>query len=151
MLLKKQIISSRAFLLQFMQIMQEFGAIIPWLKELENICFYTNRAYFERELSRIIGISKEMIIPYQLLTSGNEREFFGGLIHFTKSPERFKDKQIAKLQAELESVGASYLTCLYVRDVKRGQKTGTEIMRRVIFRILGNPFLYLGSLRKRPD
>jgi hypothetical protein len=136
MLLKKQIISSRAFLLQFMQIMQEFGGIIPWLKELENVCFYTNVKYFTRELSRTLGFSKEMIIPYQFLTSGSEREFFGGLLHFTKSPEKFKDKKLAKIKFELELKGASYLTCLHVRDIKRGQKTGTEIMRRIVFRIL---------------
>lgn len=136
MLLKKQAVSGRAFLLQFIQIMQEFGVIIPWLKKLKDLPFYTNSAYFEKELYRILDIPEGRIVPYQFLTSGIEKEFFGGCLHFSVSPEKFKDKQLANLQCKLELQGSSFLSCLYVRDIKRGQKIGTEIMQRVIKSIL---------------
>ncbi|MDB5260659.1 MAG: hypothetical protein JWN37_890 [Candidatus Nomurabacteria bacterium] len=136
MLLLKKDVSGRAFLLQFIQLMNEFGPVIPWLKPLNHLSFCTNGRHFEREIYRTIGCDPGTILPYQFLTSGMDREFFGGVLHFEQSPERFTDPDLKYMQSTLEATGASYITCLHVRNVKRGEGWGAEIVRRSVRKVL---------------
>ncbi len=137
MLLVRQEIGGRAFLLQFLEVMQEFGHLIPWLCKAESARFVTNGACFKEELCRAIGCAQDNIVPYQLVSSDRAREFVGGVIHFTVSPERFSDPTLASLCRNLSTRGAAYISCLQVRHVKRGVAGhGNEIVLRAINRIL---------------
>lgn len=135
-LLVKQEISGRALLLQFQQIMIEFGSIIPWLQNVDLLHFVTSGQYFKRRLYEMIGCAQGSIAPYQLISSDAERNYIGGILHFTSNPESFLDPVLNKLMKELVLGGASYITCLQVREVKRGCGHGNDILLRSIKRIL---------------
>lgn len=136
MLLVKQNTRGRAFLFQFEQIMYEFGSVIPWLFGADSLHFVTNSCYFNEKLHQVIGCPLGSIVPYQLLTSGRERLFVGSILRFTTSPERFTDPMCIEMQRIFDGAGAVYISCLQVRNVKRGLNHGTEILLRSVRRLL---------------
>jgi len=136
MLLVKQEVGGRAFLLQFQEIMREFGSVIPWLREAHALHFATNGRYFKEQLHERIGCPQGTIVPYQLVSPDRSRDFVGSILHFSSTPENFQDPACEKLRHELVSRGAAYITCLQVREVKRGSGHGKEIIIRCIGRIL---------------
>lgn len=124
--------AGRGFLIQFLDIMQEFGETIPWLRPASSLRYVTNGAHFNREFSRLLGCEPSSVVPYQLTTREEAHEYLGGLLHFRSSPEDFRDPGNREIMWQLEREGASYITCLQVRDVKRGQGYGTELVRKAM-------------------
>lgn len=161
MRLVKRSIRSRAFLLQHLQIMEEFGAEIPWLDPLKGIYFSTNSTYFRDQFLRRLGCEEEAIVPYQLVTSDRSREFVGGILYFPSSPEHFVDPANIEIQERLTAEHYRFISCLQVRNPFRGQGIGKLLFRRAmaaIFRkhgsvwgVVSNPALirYYASLGAR--
>jgi GNAT superfamily N-acetyltransferase len=136
MRLVERSIRSRAFLLQYLQIMEEFGEEIPWLQPLKPISFSTNPNYFRDQFLRRLGCEEEEIVPYQLVMSDVPREFVGGILYFPRSPEGFKDRNNQEILERIDSEGYRFISCLQVRDVFRGQGYGATIMQRALGAIL---------------
>ena len=60
----------RTFLIQFIEIMREFGAEIPWLEPLQNIAYATNAAYVRDRLLRAFSChDPSEVTPYQFVTA----------------------------------------------------------------------------------
>jgi len=120
---------SRSFLMQMMQVMEEFGSKIPWLNPLHEVQFSTDSVYFEKRLLGSFGCIKDQFLPSQIVTDDAAKTFIGGIFHFRKTPEVFSDQMSLRIVSDLESVGASYISCLQVRGVHRGQSHGDMLMR----------------------
>lgn len=123
-------LSGRAFLLQFLEIMAEFGGEIPWLEPLQPIRFSTNGTWFRDQLLRALRQEEERIVPLQFVTSDRPGDFVGGMLHFPVSPEQFRDRENREIQERLTHQGASFISCLQVRDVCRGQGHGRDLLER---------------------
>lgn len=135
--LVKRRLAGRAFLLQFMELMREFGQVIPWLEPLRTVGYYTNGVYFRDSIMRSLDCREpDEVTPYQFVTSDVSREYIGGILHFARSPEVFVDCGNQALMEQLVAEGFQYITCLQVRNVLRGQGHGTAIMRRALKSIL---------------
>jgi GNAT superfamily N-acetyltransferase len=127
---------SRSFLIQFYAILDQFGREIPWLTPLQSLSYTTNTTYFRDQLLRKLACEEEAVIPYQFVTTGESREFAGGVLHFPRSPERLKDKRHREIMERLAFENYHYVSCFQVRDVFRGQGTGTNLASRAISAIL---------------
>lgn len=132
MRLVQRSITGRTFLVQFISVMQEFGREIPWLEPLEGLEFITNAVRFRDKLLLGLGVEEEEIISQQFLTSGRDREYFGGIIRFTRPIENFRDTRNLETQEKLTSSGFQYISCLQVRDIKRGQGYGSVLMKKAL-------------------
>ena len=126
----------RRFFIQFYEIMHEFGQIIPWLDDLDEMRFATNGDWFCDELRRRLGQGNGMIVPYQFVDENRSRAFVGGILHFDQHPEKLRDTRNAETVERLQAEGFSYISCLQVREKRRGDGSGTEMMRRAISAIL---------------
>lgn len=126
----------RRFLIQFCAIMREFGSEIPWLDGMDEMRFATNGAWFRKELQRRLGQRDGTITPYQFVDGDDARTFVGGILHFDNHPERLRDPRNSEIVEALAANGVGYISCLQVRDVRRGTGTGTQMMRRAVDAIL---------------
>jgi GNAT superfamily N-acetyltransferase len=141
----------RSFLLQFLEIMQEFGHEIPWLEPLRNIHYSTNATYFRDHVLKGLGCKEpEDIVPFQLVTTDPSREYLGGILHFPRTPDRFRDRRNQALLEQLTHERYSFFTCLQVRSVIRGHGYGNEIMRKALKAILAAHGKVLG-VASNPD
>jgi len=126
----------RRFLVQFYEIMREFGRVIPWLDGVEDIRFATNGAYFRDGILRRTRQRDGDITPYQFVESDDGRTFIGGMLHFTHSPERLADARNREVAERLTAEGASFISCLQIRPSLRAAGVGTSMMRRALRAIL---------------
>ena len=134
--LKPADIRSRSFLLQHMEVMNEFGEIIPWLEPLKSVTYSTNATYFRDRFLEHLGCDEEEVIPYQLTFSDDSKDYIGGIWHFPKSPENFKDRRNHDIAEKLNNEKHRYISCLQVRGPLRGTGHGREIMTGVLNEIL---------------
>lgn len=132
MQLVHQGLRSRSFLLQFFAIMEEFGDEIPWLDGLRGLTWSTNATFFRDHILRRLGCEEEGIVPYQFVTPDQQREFVGGVVHFTRSPENFRDRRNIEVMERLVTEGYHYISCLQVRSPFRGVGVGDTLMRRAL-------------------
>lgn len=127
----------RSFLLQLFTIMHEFGDVIPWLDPLRHIQYWTNAERFRDELLLRLGCADEgEIVPYQLHAGSDGNDYMGGILHFPVAPERFKDLHNCAIHARLRFEHTSFISCLQVRDMYRGDGHGARIMREALDAIL---------------
>jgi len=126
-------LASRVFLLQFLQIMAEFGKKIPWLYQLRNLQWSSNAQYFrDRLLLHFQCSDPSDIVPYQFVSDDPSREYNGGIVYFRKTPEIFIDPVNIEILNDLQARDYHYASCLQVRDDHRIPRHGQEIMKRVI-------------------
>ncbi|MDO8183778.1 MAG: hypothetical protein Q7T49_02230 [bacterium] len=125
-------LTSRSFLIQFSEVMQEFGREIPWLEDLQTIRFWTNTAKFRSQLLKTCRCEDGEITPYQFIIPGEAREYAGGVIHFSRSPENFRDRANQGILERFEAEDYHFISCLQVRDVFRGQNYGRRMMARAL-------------------
>lgn len=136
MILSVEDLRSRSFLIQFYEIIMEFGKEIPWLAPLINIGFSTDSIYFRDQILKKLGCEEEGIMPYQFIAPETGKYFVGGLLHFSKSPENFKSSVNRDIQEKLESEKAAYISCLQIRQPFRFSGNGKELMERTLRVIL---------------
>lgn len=129
-------IRSRAFLLQFFAIMEEFGHEIPWLDGMGELRFATNADHFCNEIAKRTNQGDKKITPYQFIEDGDARTFVGGMLHFPKSPEVFRDTLNSAASEHLTSAGASFISCLQVRQPHQHHAVGRRMFRRTLDTIL---------------
>jgi predicted GNAT family N-acyltransferase len=132
MQLVKRSLESRAFLIQFGEVMREFGQEIPWLEGLENSVFWTNAAKFRSELLKKWRCEDGQVVAYQFILPGEEREYAGGIIHFSHSPEVFKDRSNQQILERFEAEGYHFISCLQVRSTFRSQGHGHNMTTRAL-------------------
>ena len=123
---------SREFLIQFEQIMREFGGVIPWLDDLDDLRYATNRVWFTGELSRRLGQRNGSVIPHQFVEENEAETYIGGFLLFGQSPENLRDRRNGKIAERLALEGARFISCLQVREPKRGIGVGKKMMARAI-------------------
>ncbi len=126
----------RRFLIQFYEIMSEFGHVIPWLDGMDDLRFATNGEWFCEELLRRSGQRNGRITPYQFVDGNDARTFVGGIMHFDQSPECMRDPRNSEIMEFLTASGSSYVSCLQVREPRRGVGVGTQMVRRAIDAVL---------------
>lgn len=137
MLLVPQRLRGRSFHIQFVEILQEFGDVIPWLDPLKNLRYVTNATHFRDVLLKGLKCNDPSdITPLQLLTSDRGNEYIGGIVHFTHSPEHFRDSRNQGIQEQLVSQGCQFISCLQIRGVMRGRGYGQQLMQRSLRSIL---------------
>lgn len=130
MQLVSQSLKSRAFLLQFIQIMHEFGHIIPWLEGLSGLEYSTSSQYFFDQVLLRLRFDRQEIIPFQFISSDESKEYLGGVLYFERSPENFKDHANRACAQYLIHQGFRYITCLQTRELYRNGCIGTTIMEQ---------------------
>lgn len=126
----------RRFLIQFYEIMREFGGVIPWLDGMDEMRFATDGRWFCDELLRRLGQRNGRVTPYQFVDADDGRTFVGGILHFDESPEMLRDSRNAKTVERLTAGGASYISCLQVRPTRQGVGVASHMMKRAIEAIL---------------
>ncbi|MFA4845967.1 MAG: GNAT family N-acetyltransferase [Patescibacteria group bacterium] len=136
MQLQQVSLRGRRFLIQFGEIIREFGGVIPWLDGIENLGYATNGVYFRDQLLRRLGQEEEGVTAYQFVLSGSGRKFLGGLLQFQRTPERFKDSRNNDSVSRLVYRGSTFISCLQVRPTHRGDGVGDELMRRTLKTLL---------------
>ncbi len=122
--------TDRTFLLQMFAILREFGQEIPWLSSCEDAIWYTQQEAFRDRILWGLGMGSEQIHPLTLLDK--DHQYLGGILHFTNSPERFRDPKSVATQRRLENQGYSYLTCLQIRDRFQGRGLGRNLMLQTL-------------------
>lgn len=138
MYLVKRDLAGRAFLLQFFQIMEEFGDEIPWLEPLKTIQFSTNGVYFRDQFIKLLRLREEQdITAFQFITMERGREFIGGFVHFSRSPESFQDRKNSEICEVLNYQGYSFVSCLQIRDCYHGEGLGDLLMKKALPAIIG--------------
>lgn len=136
MLLRTASLSGRAFALQLGQVMAEFGDVIPWLDSLRGIEFATKGSYVRDRLLLDTGQEEGGITAYQFLDPDDGRTYVGGLLRFARSPERFVDRANCAAMELLAHERASFVSCLQVRDPRRGARVGDVMFGRAIAAML---------------
>lgn len=126
----------RGFLIQFYEIMREFGEVIPWLDGMDEMRFATDGRWFCDELLRRLGQKNGRVTPYQFVDSDEARTFVGGILHFDVSPEHLRDPHNIDITQRLTLGGASYISCLQVRPSRREVGIGNSMMQQAIDAIL---------------
>ena len=122
----------RKFMIQFHEIMSEFGRTIPWLDGMNELRFATNAKWFEETLLRRLGQREGNITPYQFVDTDNARTYIGGILHFTQNPEQLQDCRNKEIMHFLTSQGASFISCLQVRRERRMVGVGNLMMSRAL-------------------
>lgn len=131
-------LQGRSFLLQFFQIMEEFGDEIPWLQPLKGISYTTNGVYFRDQVIKRLGLKDiEHVTAFQFVTPGREHEYIGGVMRFAAIPEVFRDRDNQDIQARLVCEGYHFISCLQVRERYQGQGHGRLLMKKALNTILG--------------
>jgi hypothetical protein len=117
--------------------MDEFGQKIPWLLPLQQLGLATNASYFREELISRLGMRDEAsLTPLQFTTSDIRREFIGGALHFSCSPERFRDSRNQGLNERLSGEGYQFVSCLQIRKDLRGGRHGPKFAGMVLDSLL---------------
>jgi len=122
----------RRFLIQFSEIMHEFGREIPWLDGMDEMRFATNGEWFLNELLRRLGQRNGIITPYQFVDGDKARSYVGGMLFFGQSPEVLRDPRNKRLAERLASDNAHFISCLQVRETRRGVGIMATMMPRAI-------------------
>jgi hypothetical protein len=139
MLLVSQSLRSRAFLMQFIEVLQEFGGVIPWLDPLRSLRYITNTAHFrDKFLLSVCCKDESEIKPLQLVSSDRSHEYVGGIIHLAHSPEIFTDSRNQGMSELLAHEGYQFMTCLQVRTDRRNRGHGFDLFSRALRTILEN-------------
>jgi hypothetical protein len=125
-------LASRVFLLQFIQVMQEFENIIPWLKPLSGLQWQPIRIIFRGILSHFNCDQPLDITPFQFISSTPARKYLGGVIFFKNCPEKFIDFHNNEVLARLTDKHYQYASCLQVGNSHLHFGLGREIMKQVI-------------------
>ena len=129
--LKSLDLKDRSFLIQFGDIVSEFGHEIPRLKKIINLKYVTDKNVFEKEIFNLLGLeSTEKIKPYILTTDDKREEYIWWILYFSKSPEKFEDPNNELIRKQLESEKYAYITCLQIRDNLRQNNYGTQILSK---------------------
>ena len=137
MKLKTSAIENREFLIQFNDILGEFWREIPRLKKISHTRYITNIEALKQEMFQSLKLdSSAKITPYMLTTDDKNEEYIWGLLHFSNSPEKFKDKNNEVIKQQLAYENYSYLTCLQIRDVFRGGSSGIRSFSKLMEEIL---------------
>lgn len=138
MKLKEPQLEDRSFLIQFHDILGEFWHEIPWLQKIENLKYVTNADVFRQELIQGLWLDSSVKINSYILTTDDQREeYLWWLLHFSVSPEVFKDKNNETIRKQLECTDTySYVTCLQIRDVFRTGRYGVELFSKWMDNIL---------------
>jgi len=137
MKLKTSTIETRDFLIQFNDILGEFWREIPRLEKISNTKYITNVDAFKQQMFQLLELEPTAkITPYMLTTDDKNEEYIWGLLHFSSSPEKFKDKNNEIIKKQLASENYSYLTCLQIRDAFRGGNHGVELFSKSVEKIL---------------
>lgn len=122
----------RRFLIQFYDIINEFGNVIPWLDGMNELRFATNGAWFQDRILHRLGQHNGTITPYQFVEGDGARTYLGGILLFDQSPEHLRDPRNREAAECLAAQGASFISCLQVRQPKRGFGVGRRMMPRAI-------------------
>ncbi len=122
----------RRFLIQFHELMTEFGGVIPWLDGLDELRFATNGAWFEDRLLRRLGQRNGFITPYQFVDGNEARTYVGGILFFGQSPEILRDPRNVEIAERITSEGTRFISCLQVREVRRSDGVGGTMMSRAV-------------------
>ncbi len=122
----------RRFFIQFHELMVEFGHVIPWLDGLSELRFATNGEWFRDHLLGRLGQRNGVITPYQFVEGDEARTYIGGILLFDQSPETLRDRCNYEIAERLASEGASFISCLQVRESRRGSGVGGKMMPRAI-------------------
>lgn len=138
----------RRFLMQFWELMAEFGDEIPWLQGLDDLRYATNAAWFCEELARRTGQRHGVVTPYQFVDGDVARTYIGGILHFSRSPECFRDRRNAEAAERLAAEGASFISCLQVRPFYRGHEVGHTAMHNALKAIRGRHGAVWGVVAK---
>jgi len=136
MRLQSPSLRGRRFLIQYYQIMEEFGRVIPWLAGLDDLKYATEGNWFRDELARQTGNRPEGVTAYQLVDEDPAKMFIGGLLHFEEMPELFRDQRHHQLAEQLKANGSSFVSCLQIRSALKQLGMGNELMQRAIKVIL---------------
>lgn len=139
----------RRFVIQFAETMAEFGGVIPWLDGLNELRFATNGAWFADELQRRLGQRDSIITPYQFTDAKEGRTYIGGILHFSRSPEVFRDARNAQIAEQLNAEGASFISCLHMRQSLRAAGIGGVMMPRAIAAIRLQHAMFWGVVSDR--
>ncbi len=130
-------LGGRTFLLQFHQIMGEFGNVIPWLAPLHDIAFYTNPKRFEDHLLLRLGCNdREDLTPIQFVTPDESHDYVGGMIRLTKSPEKFIDFRNIETQGLLAHQRYHFVSCLQLRKEYRGKGFTNTLVKNAFQSVL---------------
>lgn len=122
----------RRFLIQFIELMAEFGSVIPWLDGMDEMRFATNGEWFRDELLRRTGQRDGNVTPYQFVDGDGARTYVGGILLFDQSPEILRDRRNCEIAERLASEGASFISCLQVRETRRSSGVGGKMMTRAV-------------------
>jgi len=138
MRLQQNSLRERTFVLQCVEVLNAFGKYdIPWLRDLHELMYITNPKQFERKFKESMGIEMDDdVVPHTLVSSGSERNYVGGMWHFSKSPERFESASLKRICKDLETDLYAYMTCLHVRGILQGRRYGTELFSKVLQTIM---------------
>jgi hypothetical protein len=69
-------IQDRSFLIQFQDIISEFGEEIPRLKKIKDLKYTTDTEIFQEEMLDLLGLEHtEKIMPYILTTDDKRKEY----------------------------------------------------------------------------
>lgn len=128
----------RRFLIQFNEVMSEFGSVIPWLDGMDEMRFATNGEWFRDELLRRTGQREGNVTPYQFVDGNGARTYAGGILLFEKSPETLRDPRNREIEDRLAHEKSSFISCLQVRESRRDAGLGTKLMTRAVAAIRGN-------------
>lgn len=110
--------------------MQEFGTTIPWLRTLPPTI---EEGLNPADILNKLGLSEDEFAAYQLREND---EYIGGIILFSRSPERFIDPKNASEAERLASSRSGFITCLQISPEKRKQGYGSMLMRQAVPTIL---------------
>lgn len=132
MVLQQVSVRGRRFVVQFYEVMREFGREIPWLDGLDDLRYAMNGEWFCDELARRTRQGSSTVTPYQFVDSDSARTFVGGILHFAKSPERFCDGRNIEIAERLASEQANFMSCLQIRPERRQHDVGREMMLRSV-------------------
>ncbi len=137
MLLTRPSLKGRSFVIQFHEIIQEFGTCIPWLDPVRRLGFTTNGDCFRDQLLMAFGCDDESdIVPLQFVTSNRAREHVGGIMLFRQSPEQFADRTNIEASEVLRASGFPFLSCFQVRGELRNRGHGPDLAKRVFATLL---------------
>jgi len=139
-------LTGRRFMIQFSEILREFGDEIPWLHGTRDLRFATNgrvfRDVFLRETEQFGGI----VTPYQFVDNDAFGTLVGGVLHFDRSPEHFVDSRNIAIMETLMASGSNYLSCLQVRPYFQNRGIGQQMARRAAEVILRDRGCFWGVI-----
>jgi len=124
-------LSDRSFLIQFWEIVQEFGEEIPWLEKISTARYVAGADRFRDRILQGLRLPDEsMIEPLQIMSSG--AEYLGGILRFSESPENFTDPFNRSIHHNLSEQGLPFLSCLQIRKDQRDHRYGPTLLNWIV-------------------